>query len=131
MFVPVVGWEKTTKAMEELGMISMTHRKVVATHSVHHMHWFLEGKPVVADKVIAEFSLVEKWQGMDSMNGHQVEIETLSKTAADTVRTLIADKLPPGSQLVPLALWMLEHTQSWVLSVHKHCNSELAKLMQM
>jgi hypothetical protein len=65
------------------------------------------------------------------MDGQRVEIELSADTAADAVRTMIADRLPAGSQLAQLAQMMLEHTQQWFLMMHKHLNAELTKLMQM
>jgi hypothetical protein len=60
-----------------------------------------------------------------------VDIKLSSDTAADGVRAAIAGKLPAGCQLAQLALRMLEHTQSWFLTVHKHLDVELTKLTQM
>ncbi len=60
-----------------------------------------------------------------------MEIELSADSAADAVRTMIADRLPVGSQLAQLAQMMLEHTQQWLLMVHKHLDAELTKLMQM
>jgi hypothetical protein len=131
MYFLVTGWEKTTKAMEELGTLLVTDRKVVASYNLQHLLWFMEGKPVVAGKVINAFSLMEKWQGSGGLDGKRVEIEVLAKTAADGVRTAITNTLPDGSQLAQLALRMLEHTQSWLLMVNKHLDAELTKLTQM
>jgi hypothetical protein len=130
MYSPVVGWEKTTKAMEESGVMSVTDRKVVASYNCNHAFWFTDGKPVVAGKVIGAFASAEKWTGTGGMDGRRVEIET-SLTAGDCVRTGIADKLPAGSKLAQLATKMLEHTQSWLSKVNKHLDSELTKLTQM
>jgi hypothetical protein len=131
MYAPVVGWEKTTKAMEESGVMSVTDRKVLASYNCNHAFWFTDGKPVVAGKVIGAFASAEKWSGTGGMDGHRVEMETSSETAGDCVQTGIADKLPAGSKLSQLAMKMLEHTQSWLSKVNKHLDYELTKLTQM
>jgi hypothetical protein len=120
--------------MEELGTLSVTDRKVVASYNLQYLFWHAEGKQVVVGKVLAAFASAEKWSGMGGMNGRRVEIELSADTAADAVRTMIADRLPvgpAGSQLAQLAQMMLEHTQQWLLMVHKHLDAELTKLMQM
>ncbi len=53
VFFLVVSWEKTTKAMEESGTLLVTDRKVVALYKLHHKFWLLEGRPVVAGKVLS------------------------------------------------------------------------------
>jgi hypothetical protein len=131
MYSPDVGWEKTTKAMEESGVMSVTNHKVVASYNCNHAFWFTDGKPVVAGKVIGAFASAEKCTGTGGMDGRRVEIETSSETVGDCVRTMIADKLPAGSKLAQLATKMLEHTQSWLSKVNKHLDSELTKLTQM
>jgi hypothetical protein len=131
MYLPVSNWEKTTKAMEESGTLSVTNRKVVASYNLQYLFWHSKGKQVVAGKVLAAFASAEKWSGTGGLDGQRVEIELLADTAADTVRTMIGDNLPAGSQLAQLAQMMLEHTQRWLLTVHKHLDAELAKLMQM
>jgi len=131
MYSPVVGWEKTTKAMEESGVMSVTDCKVVASYNCNHAFWFTDGKPVVAGKMIGAFASAEKWAGLGGMDGRRVEIETSSKTAGDCVWTGIADNLPAGSKLAQLATKMLEHTQSWLSKVNKHLDSKLTKLTQM
>jgi hypothetical protein len=73
----------------------------------------------------------EKWQGSSGLDGQRVEIELPLDTAADGLRTAIADKLPAGCQLAQLALRMLKHTQTWFLTVHKHLDAGLSKLTQM
>jgi hypothetical protein len=60
-----------------------------------------------------------------------VEIELSADTAADAVRTMIGDRFLVGSQLAQLAQTMLEHTQRWLLMVHKHLDAKLVKLTQM
>jgi len=131
IYAPVVGWEKTTKAMEESGVMSVTDRKVVASYNCNHAFWFTDGKPVVAGTVIGAFASAEKWAGMGGMDGCRVEMEMSSETAGDSVQMGIADKLPAGSKLAQLATKLLEHTQSWLLKVNKHLDSELTKLTQM
>ena len=110
MYFPVTGWEKTTKAMEESGRLSVMDRNVVASYNLQHLFWFTESKPVVAGKVINDFASMEKWQGLGRLDGRRVEIEVSAKTAVYGMRTAITDKLPAGSQLAQLALRMLEHT---------------------
>ncbi len=131
MYFLVTGWEKTAKAMEESGTLLVTDRKVVASYNLQHLFWFMEGKPVVAGKVINAFSLMKKWQALGGLDGRRVEFEVSAETAADGMRTAITDNLPDGSQLAQLALRMWEHTQSWLLMVNKHLDAELAKLTQM
>ncbi len=80
MYSPVVGWEKTTKAMEESGVMPVTDRKVVASYNCSHAFWFTDGKPVIAGKVIGAFASADKWTGTGGMDGHRVEIETSSET---------------------------------------------------
>ncbi len=58
-----------SKAMEELVTLLVTDRKVVALYNLHHMCWFLEGKPVVAGKVLSAFATTEKWQGSGGLDG--------------------------------------------------------------
>jgi hypothetical protein len=79
MYSPVVGWEKTTKAMEESGVMSVTDHKVVASYNCNHAFWFTDGKPVVAGKVIGAFASAEKCTGTGGMDGRRVEIETSSR----------------------------------------------------
>jgi hypothetical protein len=131
MYVPVTNWEKMTRAMEESGTLSVTNRKVVASYNLQYLFWHTEGKQVVMGKVLAVFASAEKWSGMGGMDGQRVEIELSADTAADAVCTMIADRLSAGSQLAQLVQMMLEHTQRWLLTVHKHLDAELTKLMQM
>jgi hypothetical protein len=69
MYVPVSNWEKTTKAMEELGTLSVTDKKVVASYNLQYLIWHAEGKQVVAGKVLAVFALAEKCSGTGGMDG--------------------------------------------------------------
>jgi hypothetical protein len=131
MYVPVTNWEKTTKAMEESGTLLVTNRKVVASYNLQYLFWHAEGKQVVTGKVLAAFVSAKKWSGTGGMDGCRVEIELSADTAADAVCTMIVDRLPAGSQLAQLAQMMLEHTQRWLLMVHKHLDAELTKLTQM
>ncbi len=73
-YIPVAGWETLTKAMEKLGSYPVTDRKVVALFNAHHLHWFLEGKTVVAGKTLQTFATKVKWQGTGGMDGRRVEI---------------------------------------------------------
>jgi hypothetical protein len=82
-------------------------------------------------KVLPVFASAKKWSGTGGMDGQRVEIELSEDTAADAVRTMIGDRLPAGSQLAQLAQMMLEHTQHWLLMVHKHLDAELVKLTQV
>ncbi len=131
MYVPVSNWEKTTKAMEESGTLSVTDRKVVVSYNLQYLFWHAESKQVVVGKVYATFASAKKWSGTGGMDSRRVEIELSAETAADAVRTMIGDRLPVGSQLAQLAKMMLEHTQRWLLTVHKHLDAELVKLTQM
>jgi hypothetical protein len=128
MHSPGTNWEKTTKAMEASGVMSIADRKVVASYDQHHAYWFTEGKAVVAGKVISAFATLDKWLGTGGMDGRRVEIETSADMAGDCVRTGIADKLPTSGKLAQLATRMLKHTQQWFQKVHKHLDSELTKL---
>jgi hypothetical protein len=82
-------------------------------------------------KVIGTFAMAEKWQGMGGMIGCRKEINNSAKVAGDHVQQAIGDKLPGGGKLSQLAIWMMEHTQSWFQKVHKHLDSKLTKLNQM
>ena len=75
MYAPVVGWEKTAKAMEESGVMLVTDCKVVASYNCNHAFWFTDGKLVVAWKVIGAFASADKWTGTGGMDGHRVEID--------------------------------------------------------
>jgi hypothetical protein len=130
-YIPIVGWETLTKAMEKLESYPVMDRKVVTLFNAHHSHWFLEGKTLVAGKTLQAFGTKEKWQGTGGMDGRRVEIEILLDTAAAGVRTAVEDKLPEGSQLSQLALRMLEHTLSWFSMVFKHLDAEFTWLTQV
>ncbi len=65
------------------------------------------------------------------MIGRREEIENSAEVAGDCVQQAIGDKLPGGGKLAQLAIWMMEHTQSWFQKVHKHLDSKLTKLNQM
>ena len=116
--------------MEESGTPSVTNRKVFTSYNLHHMFWFLEGKPVVAG-MLSAFATTEKWQGSGGLDGQRVEIKLSMDMVADGVLNAIADKLLAGYQLAQLALRILKPTQSWFLTVHKRLDAELTKLTQM
>jgi hypothetical protein len=131
MYSPGANWQKDTKAMEELGVMSTTDRKVVASYNLNNSFWATKGKQVVTGKGISAFTIMEKCLGSRGMDGRRVEIKHAAETAGDCVRTVIEDKLPTGSKLAQLAAWLLEHTQAWIQMVHKHLDSKVAKLTQM
>jgi hypothetical protein len=103
----------------------------VASVTVHHTHWFSEGKMVIAGKALQAFAMKEKLQGLGGMDGWHMEIELLLDTAADGVCTTAEDKLPAGSQLSQLALRMIEHTLNWYATVFKHLDAEYTRLTQV
>lgn len=78
-------WEKMTKAMKALGVMSIADRKVVASYDQHHAYWFREGKGVVAGKIISAFAMADKWLGTGGMDGRRVEIKTSADMAGDCV----------------------------------------------
>ncbi len=86
---------------------------------------------MVASKVIRAFATADKWLGSGGMDGRRVEIKHSAETARDCVCTGVKDRLSAGGKLAQLATHMLEHTQSWIQTVHKHLDSELTKLTQM
>ncbi len=100
MYVPVSNWEKTTKAVEESGALSVTDRKVVASYNLQYIFWHAEGKQVVAGKVLAAFASAEKWSGTGGMDGRRVEIELSADTAADAVRTMMQTGCRRGVSLL-------------------------------
>jgi hypothetical protein len=130
-YIPIAGWETLTKAMEKSRSYPVTDRKGVTLFNAHHLHWFSEGKTVVASKPLQAFVTKEKWQGTGGMDGRHVEIEILLDTAMAGVRTAVEDKLPEGSQLSQLALRMLEHTLSWFTMLFNHLDMEFTLLTQV
>jgi hypothetical protein len=131
MYSPCSSWQKDMKAMEELGFMSISDRKVVASYDLNTPWWFSKDKQVTGGKVIGTFAMAEKWQGMGGMIGRREEIKNSAEVAGDCVRQATGDKLPGGGKLAQLAIRMMEHTQSWFQKVHKHLDSELTKLNQM
>jgi hypothetical protein len=131
IYSPGPNWQKDTKAMEELGIMSITDQKAVASYNLNNSFWFTEGKQVVVGKVISAFATADKWLGFGGMNGRRVKIEHSVERARDCVRTGVEDRLPVGGKLAQLATRMLEHTQAWIQTGHKHLDSELTKLTQM
>jgi hypothetical protein len=69
MYLPVSGWEKTTKAInnEESGVMFVTDRKVIASYNLNHTFWFTEDKPVIVGKIISAFALVWLISGWDQV----------------------------------------------------------------
>ncbi len=123
-----MGWEKTTRAMEE--DYSPIARKVVALYYQAHCAWYAEGKQVVPGNVLATFKDAEKWNCGSGMDGRCHEIEMSAATSAEIAKMWVGDKLPEDGKLVPLALKMIKRTIDWIHTVHKHLDLEFTKLMQ-
>jgi len=129
MYSPMLGWEKSTRGMED--MFSPLAWKVVVSYAQLHCAWYIDGKPVVAGKLLAAFKDAHRWNGVGGMDGRRNKIKTSVATSAEIAHGYIADKLPTPGKLAPLAMKMVDCIVEWVHTVHKHLDMELTRLTQL
>ncbi len=84
-YEPMSGWAKFTLAMEF--DYPPTARKMVALYYQTHCFWYIEGKQVVAGKVLAGFKESEKWNSGSGMDGRHHKIKTSAAMAANIAKT--------------------------------------------
>jgi hypothetical protein len=67
IYVLVPGWEKKTRAMEEV--YSSMARKVVSSYYEPHCAWYMDGVKVISEKLLAAFKDTDRWNGVSGMDG--------------------------------------------------------------
>lgn len=125
-----IEWNKATKEMANKGF-SDTARKLV--RSVHEpvSALYTNGKEAIAGSVVAAFKTSGTWTGVGGRDGQRHKIEEKVNTAKMSAIASINARLPIGSTLRALALFLVDRAVLWYTDLHRHLDNDLQRLTQM
>ena len=106
-------------------------RKVVRSYHEPVCSVYTDGKEAIPGIKIPAFKDAGQWLGEMGRHGRRHKVEEKLNTAKIAVIANINAKLPSGSVLRSLALFLVEKTSHWYVELHRHLDAELLRLTQM